>query len=124
MKKLLRLVVIALVLVLVLASLPARAESPYTTWAWGPGQHFYMTQDAYTPSAEVDLPIAAAEDMFVAPDGFIYVADTDNGQIVKLKDFQVSATFGKGILQGPTGIFVDQQGVMYVADAKSNSIVI
>ncbi len=37
-----------------------------------------MTQDAYTPYAEIDLPISSAEDMFVAPDGIIYIADTGN----------------------------------------------
>lgn len=83
-----------------------------------------MTQDAYTPLAEVDLPISGAEDMFVTPDGTMYIADTGNGRIVKLQNFEVVASYGEGILGGPTGVFVDEAGVMYVADAKSNSIFI
>ncbi len=83
-----------------------------------------MTQDAYTPYTEIDLPISAAEDMFVTPDGTIYVADTGNDRIVKLENFEVIASYGEEVLAGPTGIYVDDDGVIYVADAKSNTIVI
>lgn len=107
-----------------LAAFRASAESPYTTWARGPGGYFVMTQDAYAPAAEIDLPLNGAEDMFVAPDGTIYIANTGDSQIVKVKDFQVVAHYGQGVLQGPTGVFVDEAGLMYVADAKQNAIVI
>jgi len=83
-----------------------------------------MTQDAYTPRSEIDLPISAAEDMFVTQDGSIYIADTGNGRILKLQDFDVVATYGEGILSGPTGLFVDDDGSMYIADAKQETIVI
>lgn len=102
----------------------ARAETPYTTWAPGPGGAFHMTQDAYTPVAEIDLPLNAPEDMFVTPEGLIYVADTGNGRIVKLQDFAVVATYGEEQLQGPTGVFVDPTGRIYVADAGQNAVVI
>jgi len=122
MKKIAQLLLIASILVL--ASIPVSADSPYTTWAQGPGGWLVMTQDAYTPYAEVDLPISGAEDMFLAPDGYVYVADTGNGRILKLEDFQEVASYGEGTLQGPTGVFVDAKGTMYVADAKKNTIVI
>jgi len=128
MKKTIRIVLIAsiplIALIFLLSYINVSAESPYTTWALGPGGRLFRTQDAYTPSAEIDLPISAAEDMFVTPDGYFYIADTGNGQIVKLKDFKVIATYGKGILQGPTGIYVDEAGTMYIADAKKNSVFI
>jgi len=122
MKKTLQLLLIASMLVL--ASIRVSADSPYTTWAQGPGGYLVMTQDAYTPYAEVDLPISGAEDMFIAPDGYIYIADTGNGRILKLEDFQEVASYGEGTLQGPTGVFVDAKGIIYVADAKKNTIVI
>ncbi len=121
-KKLLRALV--LLLLLGLAGRPARADAPYTTWALGPGNTGVMTQAAYQPAAEIDLPIDAAEDMFVTPEGVIYIADTGQGRIVRLRDFAVEAVYGAGLLQGPTGIFVDERGVMYVADAKANTVVI
>jgi len=103
---------------------PAQAVSPYNTWARGPGGYLVMTQDAYRPVAEIDLAIDGAEDLFVAPDGHVYIADTGNQRIVKLKDFEVVATFGEDVLSGPTGIFVDAAGVMYIADAATDTIVI
>ncbi len=121
------LLLLLLVILLLIAALPARthALSPYTTWARGPGGFLYPTQDAYTPLDEIDLPLAAPEELFLAPDGFLYVADTGNGRIVKLdRDFQIAAEFGQGLLQAPTGLFIDQDGVFYIADAGKNTIVI
>jgi len=122
MKKIVPLLLVAWLLAL--AGTRASADSPYTTRAEGPGGWLVMTQDAYTPFAEVDLPISAAEDMFIAPDGRIYIADTGNGRIVKLEDFSEVASYGEGVLEGPTGVFVDPKGTIYVADAQKNTIVI
>lgn len=116
-----------IILILIVSALSTRlvsAETPYTTWAMGPGGRLFMTQDAYQPIAEIDLPINAAEDMVITPDGYLYIADTGNGQIVKLKDFEVVETFGGDVLQSPTGLYVDQDGVMYIADARRNTVVI
>ncbi|MBI3242545.1 MAG: hypothetical protein HYZ49_09670 [Chloroflexi bacterium] len=120
MKRLIQIAFIAAIFLL--TDTQASAESPYTTWALGPGGGLFMTQDAYTPFAEVDLPISGAEDMVVTPDGYIYIADTENGRIVKLQDFEVIASYGEGILGEPTGLFVDDEGIMYVADAEQDAI--
>lgn len=122
MKRTLQFTLIALILVLTTSR--ARADSPYTTWALGPGGGGVMTQDAYTPIAEIDLPISGAEDMFVTADGTIYIANTGGGEIVKVHNFNVVATYGGDVLQGPTGLYVDEDGVMYVADAKQDTIFI
>ncbi len=120
-----RLLQIALLIgLLALTAVPARALTPYTTWAWGPRGDLVRTQDAYIPYAEIDLPISGAEDMFITAAGEIYVADTGNGRILKLVNFQEAASYGEGILQGPTGLFVDDAGVIYVADARENQIFI
>jgi outer membrane protein assembly factor BamB len=121
MKKILWTLIITSVLVLTVFS--AKAESPYNTYAMGPGREPLRTQDAYSPFAEIDLPISGAEDMYVTEDGTIYIADTGNGQIAKLVNFEVVATYGSEVLDGPTGIFVDEDGIMYVADGKKNTIV-
>jgi tetratricopeptide (TPR) repeat protein len=128
MKRAIRILLLSSLILIALGRLfsyrQVSAESPYTTLALGPGWRFFMTQDAYRPIAEIDLPISEAEDMFISPEGLIYIADTGNGLIVKLKDFQVIASYGKGILERPTGVFVDDKGIMYIADAKKNSIII
>lgn len=122
MKKII--LIILITAVLVIQAIDVKADSPYTTWTIGPGGRPSMTQDAYSPYQEIDLPVSGAEDMFVTPEGLIYIADTGNGLILKLKDFEIVATYGEEILEGPTGVFVDDEGIMYVADAKKNSIAI
>jgi tetratricopeptide (TPR) repeat protein len=103
----------------------ASALSPYTTWTMGPGGRLFLTQDAYIPIEEIDLPLAGPDELFFAPDGFLYVADTGNGRIVKLDhNFEIVAEFGKGILEAPTGLFIDADGIFYIADARKNTIVI
>ncbi len=117
-----------LLCLLLLSAVPggqAQALAPYTTWAMGPNGRLYLTQDAYIPLNEIDLPLSGPEDMHFAADGFLYVADTGRGRIVKLdRSFQVVAEFGKGLLRSPTGLFVDGDGVLYIADAGKNMIVI
>lgn len=124
MKKLIRIFLLAVLLYFGLPGSSVQADSPYTTWAPGPGGYMFQTQDAYSPLAEIPLNISGADDMVVAPDGSLYIADTGNGRIVKLKDFQEVASFGKDVLKGPTGLFVDDAGTMYVADAQLNQIFI
>lgn len=115
-------ILLILFILLISGTTQVSAESPYTTWALGPGGKPTMTQDAYSPVSEVDLPVKSPEDMFISSDGYFYIADTGNGQIVKLKDFQVVATYGKGTLEAPSGVFVDGAGMIYIADSKKNTI--
>ena len=112
------------ILILALTPIKASAESPYTTWAMGPGGSLTMTQDAYNPVAEVDLPISAAQDMVILPDGSLYIADTGKGRIIRLENFEITATYGEDVLQSPTGLFVDEDGTIYVTDAKLNKVFI
>ncbi|MCK6580658.1 MAG: YIP1 family protein [Anaerolineae bacterium] len=111
--------------VLAAAGAPLTALSPYTTWTLGPGRYLWPSQDAYTPLEEIDLPLSGPEEMFLAPDGSLYIADTGNGRIVRLDaDFQIAAEYGLGILESPTGLFVDEAGTLYIADAGRNTILI
>ena len=111
-------------LILSLTVISTQAESPYTTWTLGPGRSLFMTQDAYTPVDEIDLDISGAEDMVVTSDGTIYVADTEHGRVLKLKDFKEVASYGEDVLSGPTGVYVDDKGTIYVADGAKNEIFI
>jgi tetratricopeptide (TPR) repeat protein len=63
--------------------------------------------------------------MFITEDGLIYVADTGNGRIVKLNaNYEVETIYGEEELQGPTGLFVDDEGTIFVADARQDMIFI
>lgn len=123
MKKLLATLI--LTVGLLLTGAPGQALSPYTTWTLGPGGSAIPTQDAYTPLDEIDLPVSAPEDMFFAPDGSLYIADTGNRRIIRLDaDFQITAEYGQELLQAPSGVFVDDSGTIYIADRAKNTIVI
>lgn len=120
-----RLLVLLFGLLLMFGTMPVGAIAPYTTWTLAPGGYFVQTQDAYTPLSEIILPLSGPEEMFFAPDGFIYIADTGNGRIVKLdENFEIVAEFGNDILDSPTGLFIDDEGTIYIADAGTNTIVI
>jgi hypothetical protein len=117
--------ILLLLLFFLLVDAPVMALSPYTTWTLGPSGFLFPTQDAYTPLDEIELAVSGPEEMFLAPDGFLYIADTGNGRIVKLDaDFQIIAEFGNELLDSPTGLFVDEDGILYIADAGKNTIVI
>lgn len=122
MKKLL--ILFSVVLILGLSTISVAAETPYTTWAWGPGFHGVMTQAAYEPLKQVDLELSNPEDMIIRQDGSIYIADTGNKRIVKVVDEKIVAEYGLGLLEGPTGLTLDDEGHIYIADGASNTIVI
>lgn len=124
MKRFIHLLLLFVVLV-ALSPRPTYAEAPYTTWAAGAEGGLWMTQEAYTPLAEIEIPVSGPEDMFITDDGVIYIADTGNGRIVKLdSNFAEEASYGDEVLDAPTGLFVDDEGVMYIADGGQNNIVI
>lgn len=123
MKKLI--VFLLALMVLAASSAPLTALTPYTTWTLGPGKSLWPSQDAYTPLGEIDLPLSGPEEMFLTPDGTLYIADTGNRRIVRLDaNFQIAAEYGVGILNSPTGLFVDGDGTLYIADAGRKTIVI
>jgi sugar lactone lactonase YvrE len=125
MKRFLRILGVLILLVCLAPTPAAKARPPYTTWALGPGGRLYLTQDAYTPLQQVNLPIDGAEDFVITPQGVLYIADTGNARILRLgRSLDVQAEYGNGLLSKPTGLFVDEAGTMYIADAGTNTIVI
>ncbi|MGL4373278.1 MAG: NHL repeat-containing protein, partial [Turicibacter sp.] len=96
------------------------AEVPYKTRTFGPNGKLVETQMAYEPNSVIKLPSLNAEDLFLAPDQTMYVADTGNGRIIVLKDGVIHSTIGEGILENPTGIYVDKK--IYVADSVAQKV--
>jgi len=75
-------------------------------------------QDAYLPVAVLykDAGLSKPEDIFIKND-LIYISDTGNGRIVITNfDGEIVKTVGDDILSMPTGVFVDDEGQMLVAD--------
>jgi penicillin-binding protein 2 len=97
-------VLLLLLALFVATAVRVEALAPYTTWAMGPGGRLYLTQDAYIPIAEIELPVSGPEDMMRAADGFLYIADTGKRRILKLDPaFQVVAELA---MEGKRGAVV------------------
>jgi hypothetical protein len=106
---------------------PAQAltqqSAPYVTYTIGPNGRYVQTQTAYEPAGyfDIDLNLNLPEDMFIFQND-LYVADTGNKRIVK---FNMATGVGTILLEGlsqPTGIHVNDEGELYVAD-KTDRVV-
>ena len=144
MKKSLLAMVLAL-LVVVTGVLPAFAEDiPYDTYNYDYWSDIFRTPAAYVPKGTVlgtDLTwngenlgaFLAPQDLYVAPNGNIYLADTDNHRIVVLDQalrtvVDVITGFDNAGLKDqfnkPTGVAVTEEGWLYVADSQNHRIVV
>lgn len=109
----------------VLFAVPASAaRSTAYTYTISVDGDYIRTQDAYIPSRTYlnECDLSAPQDVFIKGN-IIYVADTGNSRIViydtetdKFREFKYSE-FVK-----PTGIFVDEDGEMYVADTDAQAV--
>ena len=87
---------------------------------------FVRIQDAFVPVGTylTNIGMSAPEDMFLY-DGDLYIADSGNGRIIvyELETGNVES-FGEDVLSGPTGIWISDDGKIYVADYRAEEIVI
>lgn len=71
--------------------------------------------------------LSTPEDMFIADDDTVYIADTGNNRIVKLdKNGQLAGIFTNGAgggFSGPKGVFSADNGEIYVADTGNKRLV-
>lgn len=145
-KTLLRLVALAVLLTVVCGLMPALADTdlPYMTYNYDYWVNVVYTPAAYVPGGTVagaslqwkGAPLGAfkaPQDMCVAPDGTIYVADTGNNRIVVLDNtlrqvLRVIDSFDRdGEMQtfsGPSGVAVSAKNQLYIADSKNHRIVV
>lgn len=98
-------------------------SAPYTTYTIGPNGRYVQTQTAYEPAGElsIDLALNNPEDMMVFGD-YVYVADTGNARIVK---YSLADGHGDVIIDGlnqPTGLHIDENGRIYVADKGDRTV--
>lgn len=119
--KILAVILLAAVLFAVPASAARSTAYTYTISVDG---DYIRTQDAYIPSRTYlnECNLSAPQDVFIKGN-IMYVADTGNSRIViydtetdKFREFKYSE-FVK-----PTGIFVDEDGEMYVADTDAQAV--
>ena len=108
---------------------------PYKTYTEDSNGRLIETQDAYIPinvlnsfrmiedDEEVTYSLNAPEDIFIDGQNNIYIADTGNKRILViepgLKNIRV---IGEDLLSRPTGVYVCEDGYIYVADYEKQSV--
>lgn len=123
MKKRLTIAIIFLLLLLFAVPVSANDSTTYNYTISLDGG-WKRTQFAYTPGGAIlkTVDLSNPEDLFWHED-CLYIADTGNKRIV-VYDLQENKyiTFGENILKKPRGIFVKNDGAVYVADAQANAV--
>ncbi|MBR6807227.1 MAG: YIP1 family protein [Clostridia bacterium] len=138
MKKLRNVLLIGLVLLTILPVL-AGAVAPYKTYTYSPEGELLNSPNAYVPNINIDaeymglgdVPFSAPKDLFVAPDGRIYIADSGNNRIIVLTKYYkldyIIDSFENdwGVpdrLSSPNGVFVNEKHI-YICDTNNCRIV-
>ena len=141
MKKFTKIISLAFVMLLLVSSVisVSAASTPYKTYTYTMDGIVTYSPAAYVPDREIDYyamnmdtPIGDATDLFVAPDGKLYIADKGNSRIVvldknaqyitELKEF-VNEQGVPDKLYECEGVFVNDKNI-YICDTKNARIVV
>ena len=140
MKKLRNVFLMGLMLLMLLPQVVG-AAAPYKTYTYSPAGELLNSPDAYVPSMNVDsayigikddeVPFDGARDLFVGPDGRVYIADTANNRILVLSKYyrleKIIDSFDNNWmvpdrLSNPNGVFVNEDYI-YICDTNNSRIV-
>lgn len=115
------------VLMCALICVPTQARSSTTyNYTISVDGDWIRTQDAYVPGAIYlrDMGLSEPEDIFIKDD-ILYVADSGNARVIAYNMTDNTHTvIGEGTLVSPCGIFVTDDGTVYVADRKAPAVFI
>ena len=115
------------------------ADAPYVTYLYNHSGELRVSPHAYLPDQVLSLASTQAgelkspSDIFAAPDGWLYIADTENNRVVVLKedytldkvlDTVVDTTGVSQTLNKPEGVYVTREGKLYIADTGNGRILI
>ncbi len=138
MKKIIRTIALAFVLVFAIGAVSASAAA-YTTYTYSYGGSPLSSPDAYSPYKQIDsvymglsTPLNTPSDLYIDDLGLIYIADPNNGRIVVLDEnykflHQISSfvnvSGNPDSLNGAQGVAV-ANGLIYIADSLNSRIVV
>lgn len=114
-------------------------ELPYDTYTYTYWEDIAITPAAYVPNGSVSglsvgtTDFAEPQDLCVAPDGLVYVADTKNNRIVVLSAdmtalVRIIDSFDRDgsedTFNAPYGVCVSENNQLYVADSNNKRVVV
>ncbi|MBZ4665290.1 YIP1 family protein [Mahella sp.] len=101
------------------------ADTPYKAWTPNYKNKLVPTVVPYEPVGVIEGGFQSPEDLYIAQNGDIYIADSGNARIVAFdKDGNLIKEIGEGVLNRPTGVFVDDNKFVYVADYGNEKVYI
>ena len=131
---------IMIIIIMWLNCIPVSAVSsvPYHTYNYDYWEYIYYTPAAYIPRENISGVNTGSgmlnnpQDIFVAEDGKIYVADTGNNRIVvfdsSMKLERIVDSFEnegkKDTFSSPHGVFVTSDNKLYIADTDNLRVVV
>ncbi len=129
-RKLLSRAIICVVFLLTLIVAVSPAASAYEatnyTYTISADGDWLRTQDAYLVSNVIlkKAGLSSPSDMVVKND-IIYVADTGNSRVYS-ENIKTGESFiyGEGTLENPTGVFVNDEGYIFVADSGKKAVMV
>ena len=85
----------------------------------------YTCEKVVNEFAGSEIPaLNNAKDLFLAPSGDYYIADTGNRRILRVNNnFEYVAEYTSTLFMSPEGVFVTEEGDMYVADASAQKVI-
>lgn len=126
---------LAAIVLLIAEAPPAEARSPYDGYTYNNKFDPVASLNGYAYMDSIDGfdneagPFNKPQDLYVAADDTIYIADTGNNRIVHMDANKrvlgiYGSTDGDGKLNGPKGVFAAEDGTVYVADTKNSRIAV
>ena len=87
--------------------------------------NFVITQDAYLPDQTIlDLGLDGPSDLFFDSNDILYIADTKNARVVKYDPTTdtIVEILALPEFQTPKGLYVEEDGTLYVADSAAQAV--
>lgn len=113
-----------LILVIMLVSTPLPADAAaYRTFSQAPNGDMVETQTAYEAYDIIYSNELSSPEDIVIRDSVIYLVDSQQSHVVVMDiNGEVITTFGEDVLSSPTGIALDREDNVYVADGSAGFV--